>query len=205
MSGGACCCGVLCSSSRACAVPATSTSSAASGRCSRIPPPRGLVEGLLLPESSLRAAPVASLRLLLLDDRDLSPVVHVAKRYVTLFLDVLLHVLHLGSHPACSNSTPSQPSVLIQSVCALSIACAPSVSCETTAACLISSSTSGCSSSDTLCNVHVRVMFHRCGVDCGRQDKCIQPSFNVRLNSCCRFFTGSLIRLQAASSAVLSG
>ena len=48
-------------------------------------------------------------------------------------------------------------------------------------------------------------MFHRCGVDCGRQDKCIQPSFNVRLNSCCRFFTGSLSRLQAASSAVLSG
>ena len=81
--------------------PAASTSSAASGRCSRIPPPRGLVEGLLLPESSLRAAPVASLRLLLLDDRDLSPVVHVAKRCVTLFLDVLLHVLHLGSHPAC--------------------------------------------------------------------------------------------------------
>ena len=50
---------------------------------------------------SLRAAPVASLRLLLLDDRDLSPFVHVAKRCVTLFLDVLLHVLHLGSHPAC--------------------------------------------------------------------------------------------------------
>ena len=48
MSGGACYCGVLCSS-RACAVPAASTSSAASGRCSRIPPPRGLVEGLLLP------------------------------------------------------------------------------------------------------------------------------------------------------------
>ena len=81
--------------------PAASTSSAASGRCSRILPPRGLVEGLLLPESSLRAAPVASLRLLLLDDRDLSPFVHVAKRCVTLFLDVLLHVLHLGSHPAC--------------------------------------------------------------------------------------------------------
>ena len=67
--------------------PAASTSSAASGRCSRSPPPRGLVEGLLLPESSLRAAPVASLRLLL---------VH----RVTLFLDVLLHVLHPGSHPA---------------------------------------------------------------------------------------------------------
>ena len=81
--------------------PAASTSSAASCRCSRILPPRGLVEGLLLPESLLRAAPVASLRLLLLDDRDLSPVVHVAKRCVTLFLDVLLHVLHLGSHPAC--------------------------------------------------------------------------------------------------------
>ena len=39
----------LCSS-RACAVPALSTSSAASGRCSRIHPPRSLVEGLLLPE-----------------------------------------------------------------------------------------------------------------------------------------------------------
>ena len=49
MSGGACFCGVLCSS-RACAVPAASTSSAASGRCSRLSPPRGLVEGLLLPE-----------------------------------------------------------------------------------------------------------------------------------------------------------
>ena len=49
MSGGACYCGVLCSS-RACAVPAASTSSAASGRCSRLSPPRGLVEGLLLPE-----------------------------------------------------------------------------------------------------------------------------------------------------------
>ena len=84
--------------------PAASTSSAASGRCSRIPPPRGLVEGLLLPESSLRAAPVASLRLLLLDDRDLSLFCHVAKRCVTLFLDVLLHVLHLGSHPACLNA-----------------------------------------------------------------------------------------------------
>ena len=89
-------------------------------------------------------------------------------------------------------STPSQPSVLIQFDCALSMDCAPSVSCETTAACLISNSTSGCSSSDTLCNIHVRVMFHRCGVDCGRQGKCIQPSFNVRLNSCCCFFTGSL-------------
>ena len=54
--------GVLCSS-RACAVPAASTSSAASGRCSRVSPPRGLVEGLLLPSCSLRAAPVASLRL----------------------------------------------------------------------------------------------------------------------------------------------
>ena len=53
---------------------AASTSSAASGRCSRMSFPRGLVEGLLLPESSLRAAPVASLRLLLLDDRDLSRV-----------------------------------------------------------------------------------------------------------------------------------
>ena len=81
--------------------PAASTSSAASGRCSRMSFPRGLVEGLLLPESSLRAAPVASLRLLLLDDRDLSLFCHVAKRCVTLFLDVLLHVLHLGSHPAC--------------------------------------------------------------------------------------------------------
>ena len=47
-------------------------------------------------------------------------------------------------------------------------------------------------------------MFHRCGVDCGRQGKCIHASFNVHLNSCCRFFTGSLSRLQAASSAVLS-
>ena len=65
------------------------------------PFPRGLVEDLLLPESSLRAAPIASLRLLLLDDRDLSLFCHVAKRFVTLFLDVLLHVLHLGSHPAC--------------------------------------------------------------------------------------------------------
>ena len=44
--------------------PAASTSSAASGRCSRIPPPRGLVEGLLLPESSLLSALVFSLRLL---------------------------------------------------------------------------------------------------------------------------------------------
>ena len=42
------CCGVVCSS-RACAVPAASTSSAASGRCSRMSFPRGLVEGLLLP------------------------------------------------------------------------------------------------------------------------------------------------------------
>ena len=54
--------GVLCSS-RACAVHAASTSSAASGRCSRISPPRGLVEGLLLPSCSLGVAPVASLRL----------------------------------------------------------------------------------------------------------------------------------------------
>ena len=54
--------GVLCSS-RACAVPAASTSSAASCRCSRMSLPRGLVEGLLLPSCSLRAAPVASLRL----------------------------------------------------------------------------------------------------------------------------------------------
>ena len=38
--------------------PAASTSSAASGRCSRMSFPRGLVEGLLLPESSLLAAPV---------------------------------------------------------------------------------------------------------------------------------------------------
>ena len=179
--------------------PAASTSSAASGRCSRIPPPRGLVEGLLLPESSLRAAPVASLRLLLLDDRDLSPVVHVSLCSLTYFCmySILGHILRV--------STPSQPSVLIQFDCALSMACAPSVSCETTAACFISSSTSGCSSSDTLCNVHDRVMFHRCGVDCGRQGKCIHASFNVRLNSCCRFFTGSLSRLQAASSTVLSG
>ena len=178
--------------------PAASTSSAASGRCSRILPPRGLVEGLLLPESSLRAAHVASLRLLLLDDRDLSPVVHVSLCSLTYFCmySILGHILRV--------STPSQPSVLIQSDCALSMACAPSVSCETTAACLISNSTSGCSSSDTLCNVHDRVMFHRCGVDCGHQDKCIQPSFNVRLNSCCCFFTGSLNCLQAASSAVLS-
>ena len=76
------------------------------------------------------------------------------------------------------------------------MACAPSVSCETTAACLISNSTSGYSSGDTLCNIHDRVMFHRCGVDCGRQGKCIQPGFNVRLNSCCCFFTGSLSCLQ---------
>ena len=54
--------GVLCSS-RACAVPAANTSSAASGRCSRMSPPRGLVEGVLLPSCSLRTAPVASLRL----------------------------------------------------------------------------------------------------------------------------------------------
>ena len=101
-------------------------------------------------------------------------------------------------------STPSQPSVPIQSDCALSMACAPSVSCETTATSIISNSTSGCSSSDTLCNVHDRVMFHCCGVDCGHQDKCIQPSFNDRLNSSCCFFTGSLNCLQAASSAVLS-
>ena len=165
--------------------PAASTSSAASGRCSRMSFPRGLVEGLLLPESSLRAAPVASLRLLLLDDRDLSPVVHVSLCSLTYFCmySILGHILRV--------STPSQPSVLIQSDCALSMACAPSVSCETTAACLISNSTSGCSSSDTLCNIHDRVMFHRCCVDCGHQDKCIQPSFNVRLNSCCCIFTGS--------------
>ena len=89
--------------------PAASTSSAASGRCSRIPPPRGLVEGLLLPESSLRAAPVASLRLLLLDDRDLSPVVHVSLCSLTYFCmySILGHILRV--------STPSQPSVLIQS------------------------------------------------------------------------------------------
>ena len=52
MSGGACCCcGVLCSSSRACAVPRSKDTSSAppSGRCSRIPPPRGLVEGLFAP------------------------------------------------------------------------------------------------------------------------------------------------------------
>ena len=167
---------------------AASTSSAASGRCSRIPPPRGLVEGLLLPESSLLA------------DRDLSPVVHVSLCSLTYFCmySILGHILRV--------STPSQPSVLIQSACALSMACAPSVSCETTAACFISSSTSGCSSSDTLCNVHhVRVLFHHCSVDCGRQGKCIHASFNVRLNSCCRLFAGSLSRLQAASSAVLSG
>ena len=52
-------------------------------------------------DCSLRAAPVASLRLLLLDDLDLSSFVHVAKRCVTLFFDVLLHVLHLGPHRAC--------------------------------------------------------------------------------------------------------
>ena len=148
---------------------------------------------------SFRAAPVASLRLLLLDDRDLSPVVHVSLCSLTYFCmySILGHILRV--------STPSQPSVLIQSDCALSMACAPSVSCETTAACFISNSTSGYSSSDTLCNIHDRVMFHRCGVDCGRQGKCIQPNFNVRLNSCCRFFTGSLSCLQAASSTVLSG
>ena len=182
---------------------ATSTSSAASGRCSRVSFPRGLVEGLLLPWT-------AHSELLLSLHCDFCSwmigtfhcFVHVAKRCVTLFLDVLLHVLHPGSHP--ENSTPSQPSVLIQSACALSMACAPSVSCETTAAGLISSSTSGCSSSDTLCSVHDRVLFHRCGVDCGRQDKCIHASFNVRLNSCCRFFTGCANCLQAASSAVLS-
>ena len=165
MSGGACCCGVLCSS-RACAVPALSTSSAASGRCSRNPS-RGLLraahsEVLLSPRcigSSDRADcadaffwPVSiDLCIVLLshcdssstppahafatstvlgglgalDDRILSlclalPLlwenftlvfterysaflrpVHVAKRCVTLFLDVLLHVLHPGSHPAC--------------------------------------------------------------------------------------------------------
>ena len=168
--------------------PAASTSSAASGRCSRVPPPRGLVEGLLLPESSLRAAPVASLRLLLQDDRDLS----LFCSRVTLFLDVLLHVLRL----ACFNAFAT---LSADSVCLCTLSGALSVSCETTAACLISNSTSGCSSSDTLCNVHDRVMFHRCGVDCGRQGKCIHASFNVRLNSCCRFFTGSLSRLQAAS------
>ena len=124
--------------------PAASMSSAASGRCSRMSFPRGLVEGLLLPESSLRAAPVASLRLLLLDDRDLSPVVHVSLCSLTYFCmySILGHILRV--------STPSQPSVLIQSDCALSMACAPSVSCETTTACLISNSSSGCSSSNTL-------------------------------------------------------
>ena len=41
--------------------------------------------------------------------------------------------------------------------------------------------------------------FHRCGVDRGRQCKCVHASVNVRLNSSCRFFTGSSSHLQAAS------
>ena len=164
--------------------------------------PRGLVEGLF----SLRAHSelllslhcdscswmIGTFLLLFTLQRDVSP---CSLTYFCMY-SILGHILRV--------STPSQPTVQIQSDCALSMACAPSVSCETTAACLISNSTTGCSSSDTLCNVHVRVMFHRCGVDCGRQGKCIHASFNVRLNSCCRFFTGSLSRLQAASSAVLS-
>ena len=63
MPGGACYCGVLCSS-RACAVLAASTSSAASGRCSRLYTiARPCVRSFAPPSCSLRAAPVASLRL----------------------------------------------------------------------------------------------------------------------------------------------
>ena len=80
--------------------PAASTSSAASGRCSRMSFPRGLVEGLLLPESSLRAAFVASLRLLLLDDRDLSLFCHVVD--IMCFLtDLLCFVFLLPNCERC--------------------------------------------------------------------------------------------------------
>ena len=121
--------------------------------------------------------------------RDVSP---CSLTYFCMY-SILGHILRV--------STPSHTSVLNQSVCALSMSCAPFVFCESTAACLISSSTSGCSSSssDTLCIVHVRVMFNHCGVDREHQDKCIHASFNVRLNSCCRFFTGCPNCLQAAS------
>ena len=85
--------------------PAASTSSAASGRCSRMSFPRGLVEGLLLPESSLRAAPVASLRLLLLDDRDLSLFCLVVD--VMCFLtDLLCFVFLLHNCENCGRRDP---------------------------------------------------------------------------------------------------
>ena len=98
-----------CSSSRACAVTRSKHVQRRVRSLLANSPPRGLVEGLLLPESSLRAAPVASLRLLLLDDRDLSPVVHVSLWFLTYFCmySILGHILRV--------STPSQPSVLIQS------------------------------------------------------------------------------------------
>ena len=54
--------GVLCSS-RACAVPAASTSSAASGRCSRLYPTARPCGRSFAPSCSIRAAPVASLQL----------------------------------------------------------------------------------------------------------------------------------------------
>ena len=52
--------------------------------------------------------------------------VHVVKRCVTLFCDVLLHVLHLGSHPALEFNVFATFSA-VQSVCALSMACALSL------------------------------------------------------------------------------
>ena len=85
--------------------PAASTSSAASGRCSRMSFPRGLVEGLFLPESSLRAAPVTSLRLLLLDDRDLSLFCLVVD--VMCFLtDLLCLVFLLHNCESCGRRDP---------------------------------------------------------------------------------------------------
>ena len=76
--------------------PAPNTSSAASGRCSRISPSRGLVKGLVL----LRAAPVTSLRLYQSSgsrpdwsSADLSPVA----RWQTLCWTFRRHLSHLVS------------------------------------------------------------------------------------------------------------
>ena len=200
MSGGACfCCGVLCSS-RACAVTRSKhvqrrvrsllANVLSAGPCGRSFAPWAAHSELLL---SLHCDScswmIGTFLLLFTLPRDVSP---CSLTYFCMY-SILGHILRVRiqrlRNPQCWFSLPVH----------FSMACAPSVSCETTAACLISSSTSGCSSSDTLCSVHVRVMFHRCGVDRERQDKCIHASFNVRLNSCCRFFTGCPNCLQAAS------